>query len=77
MRISVNSKTVFRFPTCLIVNRLSVGILRRKLRKNGLKLTRKQTALFIKEFKAYKKEAPDWNLVEVTKENKDHITVKI
>ncbi len=77
MKISVNSKTVFRFPTCLILNRLSVGMLRRRLKKEGVKLSRKQTVLFIKECKKYKKRAPDWNLVEVTEHTGKTVTVRI
>ncbi|MBR2926011.1 MAG: hypothetical protein IKC31_00315 [Clostridia bacterium] len=77
MKVSVNSRTVFRFPTCLIVNRLSAGWIRKKLNKSGLHLTKKQTLLLMGELKKYKRRAPDWNLVEVTESNGDRIVVKI
>lgn len=77
MKISVNAKVVFRFPTCLILNRLSVGILRRRLKKEGVKLSRRQTVLFMKECRKYKKRAPDWNLVEVTGHTGNTVTVRI
>ncbi|MBR2353621.1 MAG: hypothetical protein IKB75_06945 [Clostridia bacterium] len=77
MKVSVNSRTVFRFPTCLIVNRFFAGRIRRELNKSGLHLTKKQTLLLMGELKKYKKRAPDWNLVEVTASNGDRIVVKI
>jgi hypothetical protein len=77
MKISVNSKTVFRFPTSLVVNRFTAVIIRSKLKKEGIKLTRKQTALFIKELKRYKKYAPDWSLVEVEEHSGRKITIRI
>ena len=77
MKITVNNHTVFRFPTGLIINRLTAGIIRRQLKKRGLGLTRRQTALFIKELKQYKKRHPDWNLVETTEKDGDSVIVKI
>ncbi len=75
MKITLNTRNVFFFPTGLIANRFTAGIIRRKLIKKGIRLTRKQIGLFIKEFKQYKKNHTDWNLVEV--ENKDGYTVKV
>ena len=77
MKVSVNSRTVFWFPTCLIVNRLSVGWIRKKLNKAGLHLTKKQTLLLMGELKKYKRRAPDWNLVEATKGDGERIVVKL
>ena len=80
MKISINSgdtKLVFRFPTGLVLNRLTAGIVCRKLKKEGFHLTRKQTVLFIKELKRYKKKHRDWNLVEVEGSDEDSVIVKI
>lgn len=80
MKISINSgdtKLVFRFPTGLVFNRLTAGIVCRKLKKEGFHLTRKQTVLFIKELKRYKKTHRDWNLVEVEGSDEDSVIVKI
>lgn len=77
MKITVNNRTVFRFPTGLAVNRLTVGIMRGQLKKHGLSLTRKQTVLFVKELKRYKKHHPDWNLVECSEKDGDTVIVKI
>ncbi|MBO7274589.1 MAG: hypothetical protein J6V22_07010, partial [Clostridia bacterium] len=67
MKISINwdnTKLALRFPTGLVLNRFTAGIVCRKLKKEGIHLTRKQTVLFIKELKKYKKKHRDWNLVE-------------
>jgi len=65
MRVTKNARVVFRFPTCLIANFITAGIIRRSLRKKGVSLSRKQTRAVIKEFKRYKRSHKDWNLVEV------------
>ena len=77
MKITINTRTVFLFPTGLIANRFTAGIIRRKLKKEGVRLTRKQTSIFIKEIRRYKKNYADWNLVEVDCKNGDKIRVKI
>ena len=77
MKITVNTRTVFRFPTGLVVNRLTAGIIRRKLKKEGIQLTGKQTTLMIKELRRYKKNHAGWNLVEVESPGGDMVKVKI
>ena len=77
MKITINTRTVFLFPTGLVLNRLTAGIIRRKLKKEGIRLTKKQTLLFIKTIRRYKKSHTDWNLVEVESKNGDTITVRI
>ena len=77
MKITVNTRTVFRFPTGLIANGLTAGIIRRKLKKEGITLTRKQTTQLVKGLKQYKKTHPHWNLVEVDFHNGDTVKVKL
>ena len=80
MKIFIKSddlKLTLRLPTGLILNRLTAGIVCRKLKKEGLHLTRKQTVLFIKELKKYKKKHRDWNLVEVSENDTNSIVIKI
>ena len=80
MKISINSgdtRLVFRFPTGLVLNRLTAGIVCRRLKKEGIHLTRKQTVLFIKELKRYKRTHRGWNLVEIEGSDEDSIIVKI
>ena len=77
MKISVNTRTVFRFPTGLMANGLTAGIIRRKLKKAGILLSRKQTARLIKTLRQYKKTHADWNLVEVDSQNGDTVRIKM
>lgn len=80
MKISIKSddlKFTLRLPTGLILNRLTAGIVCRKLKKEGIHLTRKQTVLFIKELKKYKKKHRDWNLVEASENDTNSIVIKI
>ena len=77
MKITVNSHTVFLFPTKLAFNRITAGIISRKLRKKGVNLTYKQTAFFIKEIARYKKDHSDWNIVEIKEEKGDTIVIRI
>lgn len=80
MKISIKSddlKLTLRLPTGLILNRLTAGIVCRKLKKEGIYLTRKQTVLFIKELKKYKKKHRDWNLVEISENDTNSIVIKI
>ncbi len=77
MKITINTRTVFLFPTGLIANRFTAGMIRRKLKKAGVSLTRKQTSLFIKEIRQYKKKYADRNLAEVDSKNGDTVKVKL
>ena len=80
MKISIKSddlKLTLRLPTGLILNRLTAGIVCRKLKKEGIHLTRKQTVLFIKELKKYKKKHRDWNLVEISENDTNSVIIKI
>ena len=79
MKIAIKwdeTKLTLRFPTGLVLNRLTAGIVRKSLKKQGVRLTRKQTVLFIKELKKYRRHHRDWNLVEVS-ENDNHVIIKI
>ena len=80
MKISIKSdksKMVLRFPTGLVINRLTAGIIRKSLKNKGIHLSREQTVLFIKELKNYKKTHRDWNLVEITENDKNSIIIKV
>ena len=54
MKIAIKwdeTKLTLHFPTALVLNRLTAGIVRKSLKKQGVRLTRKQTVLFIKELR--------------------------
>ena len=77
MKITLNTRTVFRFPTGLILNRFTSGMIRRNLKKEGIRLTRRQTARLIKEIKRYKKNHADWNLAEICEAGGRTVHIKI
>lgn len=80
MKIAIKwdeTKLTLRFPTGLVLNRFTAGIVRKQLKKEGVNLTRKQTVLFIKELKKYRRHHRDWNLVEVEENGKNSVIIKI
>ena len=80
MKISINwdnTKFTLRLPTGLVLNRCTAGMVHKELEKEGIHLTRKQTVLFIKELKRYKKKHRDWNLVEISENDTNSVIIKI
>ena len=77
MKITLNARTVFRFPTGLILNRFTASLIRRNLKKEGIRLTRRQTARLIKEIKWYQKNHADWNLAEIREAGGRTVQIKI
>ena len=80
MKIAIKwdeTKLTLRFPTGLVLNRFTAGIVRKQLKKEGIHLTRKQTVLFIKELKKYRRHHRDWNLVEVSENDTNSVIIKI
>ena len=74
MKIKVNGKTVFRIGT-VFAARTVAFFYRRSMRKEGIKIKRKQTRAIIKELKAYKKSHPDFMLVDVSKPSGESVNV--
>ncbi|MBQ6989501.1 MAG: hypothetical protein IJN58_00460 [Clostridia bacterium] len=80
MRIGVkNSDTNLRlrFPTGLVLNRLTVSILVHALRDKDFPFNKKQLMTLIKAAKTYKHHHPDWVLVEVDGHDGDQVMVKL
>ena len=77
MKVTVNHKTVFWFPTCLAINRLTAGFIRKRLRKQGIELTRKQTVKMLKAFRKYRRNHSEWNLVDAREAGGDHVIVRL
>ena len=81
MRITVRTREdktlVFCFPTVLLVNRFSAMLLRRKLKKEGVKLSRRQTDRFLKELKHYRSTHPGWVLVDFRDKKGPLVEVKL
>ncbi len=77
MKVTVNHKTMFWFPTRLAINRLTAGFIRKRLRKQGIELTRKQTVKMLKAFRKYRRKHPKWNLVDAREAGGDHVIVRL
>ena len=77
MIIKKNNRTVFLFPTRFILNNFTAGIIRRKLKKDGINLTKKQILPIIKEIKRYKKRNSNWIFAQINEKNGNTITWKI
>ena len=77
MRIKKSNHTVFLFPTWLIINNFTAGIIRKKLKKDGIAVTRKQSITIIKEIKRYKRHNPDWIFAQINEKSGKTITWKI
>lgn len=77
MRINKNNHTVFIFPTGLIINKCTVGIIRIKLKKEGINIPKKQILAIAKETKRYKKRNPDWNFIEINEKSGMSISFRI
>ena len=77
MRMFVNSWPVLIFPSRLIINNFTLGFVRREFKKEGIILTRQQTARFVREFRKSKKRHPDWVLAEFEKNGGKKIRIKL
>lgn len=81
MQISVVEKeksgVCLQLPTGLLLNRLTAGIVARKLRKQGMQISGKSVYAFAKAVRTYRKEHPQWQLVEVQSANGEQIQVNL
>lgn len=84
MRIGVKDSDTnlrLRFPTGLVLNRLTVEILwrvfRKKIREGEIPITKAQVMTLIRAAKTYKRRHPDWVLVEVDGHDGDQVMVKL
>jgi hypothetical protein len=61
----------------LILNNFTAGIIRRKLKKDGINVTKKQILPIIKEIKRYKKRNSNWIFAEINEKNGTYISWRI
>lgn len=64
-----------RFPTSLLIGRLSATMIATKLRKQNADISGKQLYILFRAIKTYKAQHPEWILLEA--ENRDGETVEI
>ena len=77
MKVILNSKTVFVFPTPLIANGLFARFIIKKAEKAGIRITKRQILTLLKEFRKHRKKFPDGVLLEVSEKNGDSITIYV
>ena len=77
MKVTVNSRTVFRFPTALILNGFVAYFVCKKLKKYGVNLRQKQALVLFKEMRNYGKKHKNWNLVEFYDKDGDIVITRI
>lgn len=79
IRVVEKEKSGFclQLPTGLLLNRLTAGIIARKLRKVGMQVSGKCVYAFAKAVRTYRKEHPQWQLVEVLDSRGTQIQIKL
>ena len=79
MRVIVNevngNDTNLNLPSGLIMNPVVAAVLEKVCKKRGVEFPRKQISQFMKIVKKYKKEHPEWKLVEVDSPNGEHVEI--
>lgn len=66
-----------RIPTGLVCNRFTAGAIGKEAGKYGVKLSPRQAHIFIKTLNEYRRNHPDWVLVEVHSTDGAYILVKL
>lgn len=66
-----------RFPTGLVLNRVTAAVICRELKKYGLTLTYKQAVVFVTVLNTYRRAHREWNLVEVQSANGESVQIKL
>lgn len=66
-----------QLPTGLVLNGITAGVISRLCEKNGVQIPKEYMKELIKEVKKYKKEHPEWTLVEVCERNGDRVEIKL
>lgn len=83
MRIKITSggkTTNLKFPTSLILNPISLSFTRGEIKIDNVVfsgLKAKDVSKILKVIKSYKKENPDWNLLEIESADGDGVVIKL
>ncbi len=81
IRITSDGKTTsLLFPTSLILNPISFSLTRGTIRIDNVGISglkAKDVSKILKVIKNYKKENPDWNLLEIESANGDGVVIKL
>ena len=66
-----------RIPTGLVFNRFTAGAISKEAGKYGVKLSPRQAHIFINTLNEYRRNHPDWVLVEVHSTDGAYVLVKL
>ena len=80
MRISVKEQAHnfnLRFPTGLVLNRLTAAAICKEAGKHGVTITYRQAVGFLKALHAYRRAHKEWVLVEVTGAKGEYVQIKL
>lgn len=64
-------------PSGLALNRFAAEFAPKYLKKCGLDITKERAIAFIKELKRYRREHPEWVLVEAQSSDGEYVKIKI
>lgn len=62
-------------PTVLMLNRFTAGIIARSARRHGVLLTNAQLRTVFQALRKYRKEHPNWTLVEAEDADRDRVEI--
>lgn len=81
MKVSVQEKDGqdinLQFPTNLVLNGVTAGIVSRLCGKKGVNIPTRYMRELIKAAREYKKNHPEWTLVEVSERNGDKVEIRL
>ena len=78
IRVKSEGKKFFiPIPNCLLLNRLSVLIAHKQLKKHGIDIPQKKLYALVKVIRRYKWRHPKWTLVEVHSSDGDDVEIKM
>lgn len=64
-------------PSGLVWNRFAAGFVQEFLNEFGLDVTKEQAITFIKELNRYRREHPEWVLVEAQSSDGEYVKIKL
>ena len=66
-----------KLPTGIVLNRISAGIVSGVLKKYDVEISKKQLVELMRVAKNYKKQHPEWKLLEVDDAGGEHVEIII
>ena len=70
-------KFIIPIPNYLLLNRLSVLIAHKELKKHGIDIPQKKLYALVREIHRFKWQHPKWTLVEVHSSDGDDVEIKM